>query len=152
MNVLGLRFSNKAFSYAIVSGSKGEPTLIESDTLSLPKAYSKVQSLYWVHQEIKTLIERFKISKVVMKGFEGLTRNRSFEERIENEAIVYIASHSSGLDAVFKKVSSTIAKDLGLKGRKHYLATAPNTSSIPEFENLDENQKEAVYAGVSELI
>jgi hypothetical protein len=85
-----------------------------------------------------------------MKRFEGHSRGRSFEERVEYEAAVYLACARCGLTTACKKVKSTIAKDLGLKGRAHYLETL-NTCVIPSFSNYTDKEQEAVLCAWSDL-
>jgi len=55
------------------------------------------------------------------------------------------------MTGIFKKVKSTIAKDLGLKGRGHYLRTELDTSVIPGFAGKPDKEKEAILAAWSEL-
>ena len=55
------------------------------------------------------------------------------------------------MSGIFRKVKSTIAKDLGLKGRGHYLQTELDTSVIPGFGSKSEKEKDAILAGWSEL-
>jgi hypothetical protein len=86
----------------------------------------------------------------VIKKFEGKSRGKTYEERVEHEAAVIIAAANRGLRKVPKKVKSTIAKDLGQKGRAHYLSVL-DTSHFQTFESESEKTKEAILAGWSEL-
>ena len=52
--------------------------------------------------------------------------------------MVIVAGANAGLRRIQRKVSATIAKDLGLKGRARYLRTKLDTSQIPEFANSPE--------------
>lgn len=149
--VLGIRCSNSDFSYAVLSGSKDAPTLEYEGSNKIPRNYSKPRALSWFVQEVEEIITRHEIKKIVMKGFEGQVKTKTYEERVELETAVYIAASKFGLNAVFKKVSSTIAKDLGLKGKKHYLTTQLDTSVIPNFAEKSEIRREAIFAAWSEL-
>lgn len=149
--ILGIRFSNKDFSYAVLSGLKDKPTVEYEGVNKIPKNFSKPRALSWLVQEIEEIIKRHNITKIVMRGFEGQVRTRTtYEERVELETAVYIAASKSGMNAVFKKVRSTIAKDLGLKGKAHYLETL-DTSSIPGYDERSVTKKEAILAAWSEL-
>ena len=64
---------------------------------------------------------------------------------------MYVAGGTEGMNAIFKKLKSTIAKDLGLKGRAHYLQTSLDTSVIPGFGGRGGKEQEAILAGWSEL-
>jgi hypothetical protein len=150
MTVLGVRCSNRDFTYAILDGTKQEPQQIEVATLSYPKGFAKPQSLHWLFQEAEGLLQRHQVDKIVLKRFEGQSRGTPFEERVEHEAAVILAAAKRGMRAVFKKVKSQIAKDLGQKGRARYLAEL-DASKLPAYENLREKEKEAVQAAWSEL-
>jgi hypothetical protein len=106
--------------------------------------------LLWFTLEVEQWIKKYNVQSVVMKRFEGRSRGGSFEDRVEYEAAVYLACARCGLTTACKKVRSTIAKDLGLKGRAHYLATL-NTSVIPAFSNYTDKEQEAILCAWSDL-
>jgi|APSaa5957512535_1039671.scaffolds.fasta_scaffold158941_2 hypothetical protein len=151
MSVVGMRCSNKDFAYAVMTGSKKSPAVGKCALVSVPKTFSRPRVLYWMVQEIEQLIEKYDVQKIVMKGFEGKTRNKTFVERVELEAAIYVVGGKIGMNGIFKKVKSTIAKDLGLKGRGHYLQTHLDTSVIVGFDSKSDKEKEAILAGWSEL-
>ncbi len=151
MNVLGIRCSNTDYSVAVLSGTRNTPQVIHCDTILYPTGFSKPQSLNWMLQEIDAVVKKHCIARIVMKGFEGRNRDKTFVERIEREAMVSLAAFQCGVKAVFKKISSTIAKDLGLKGRARYLTTSLDTSSIPGYSSYTDRQKDAIVAAWSKL-
>ena len=151
MSVLGVRCSNKDYTFAVLTGTKESPQLIDSQTLSYPKGFSNPESLKWLLQEIESLITRYSVEKIVMNRFAGRSRGSIYEDRVEHEAMVYLAASNQGITSVSKKVKSSIAKDLGLKGRAHYLDTSLNTSLIKDFDNYSDKSKDAIRAGWSEL-
>ena len=151
VRVLGVRCSNRDFAYAILDGTKQAPEQIGVASLNYPRGFAKPQSLHWLFQEAHGLLRRHRIEKVVLKRFEGRqSRGSSFEDRVEHEAAVILAAAEFGLKAVFKKVKSQIAKDLGQKGRARYLSSL-DTSSFPLFDNQGEKEKETIQAAWSEL-
>ena len=151
MNILGIRCSNKDFSYAVMSGSKKAPVIVESRSLLYPKNFTRPRSLLWFTQEIEQLIKKYNVQSVVMKRFEGRRRGGSFEDRVEYEAAVYLACARCGLTTACKKVKSTIAKDFGLKGRAHYLETELDTCVIPSFSSCTNKEQEAILCAWSDL-
>ncbi|MBA7671637.1 hypothetical protein ES703_79797 [subsurface metagenome] len=151
MSVLGIRCSNKDYTFAVLTGTRKSPELLDSRTLPYPKGYSKSESLKWLLQEIESLITTYKVEKIVINKFEGRIRGNTYEARVEHEAMGYLAASNQGIKSVFKKVKGTIAKDLGLKGRAHYLVTSLNTSLIKDFENYSDKSKDAIFAGWSAL-
>jgi hypothetical protein len=151
MNVLGIRCSNKDFTYVVMSGTRNNPVVHHSDSITFPRNYSKPRSLLWFLREIEHLISKHGVRMIVLKGFEGRTRGKTYEERVEHEAAVYMAAAMSGVNGIFKKVKSTIAKDLGFKGRGHYLQTSLDTSVIPNYADKSEKEQEAILAAWSEL-
>ena len=150
--VLGLRCSNKDYAYAVLQGLKKKPELIENGIVKFPQTCTRVQNIGWFRQEIEDKIARFSISALVIKSAEGLaTRGAQFVERVEHEAAAMMAACSKGMRKVPKKVKSTIAKDLGLKGKAAYLATKLDTSVIENFTSFPEKIKEAILVAWSEL-
>ena len=69
MNVLGIRCSNKDYTFAILTGTKKLPQLLDSETLQYPKGYSKPESLKWLLQEIEGLVTKYDVKKVVMNKY-----------------------------------------------------------------------------------
>lgn len=151
MSILGLRCSNTDYTYVVLTGSRTQPEIVAMDSIAFPQGFKTQQSLMWFLHEVETLFERFEIEMVVMKEFEGRKHDKSFVARVEHEAMVYIAATNHAITAVFKKRKSTIAKDLGLKGRPRYLSTKLDTSPIPDFENYPDKIQDAILAAWSEL-
>ncbi len=151
MSVLGIRCSNKDFTYAVMSGTREKPVIHHLDAVTFPKNFAKPKALYWFVQEIEGLMSKHEVQTIVLKAFEGRLRGKTYEERVQYETCAYIAAGKNGLMTIFKKVKGTIAKDLGLKGRAHYLQTILDTSVIPNFGNKSEKEKEAIWAAWSEL-
>jgi hypothetical protein len=151
MNILGLRCSNKDFAYVLMSGTKAAPQLAECRTLAYPKNFAHPRSLLWFTQEIEQLIRKHSVQGIVMKRSEGRSKGGSFEMRVEYEAAAYLAAARCNVMRAFKKVKSTLAKDLGLKGRAHYLDTSLNTSVIPGFADFSEKEQESILCAWSEL-
>jgi len=152
MNVLGIRCSNKDYTFAVLTGTKVKPKVIECETIAYPTGFPKPQNLKWLLQEIDGLVRKHNVKKIVMKRFESRFRDKRYEERIECESIVYLVAANCGIKAVFKKPKSTIAKDLGLKGRARYLSISLDTSLISGYTSYSEKAKESILAGWSELI
>ncbi|HLN32629.1 MAG TPA: hypothetical protein VK395_33175 [Gemmataceae bacterium] len=150
MNVLGVRCSNKDFTYAVLSGTKKSPVQETLYAVAFPKGYAKPQSLRWLLLEIDGLITKHQIKSIVIKSSEGMTRGKAFADRVQHEAAVQIAGATRGLKAVFEKVKSTMAKDLGQKGRAHYLAQL-DTSNFPDYDSHSEKEQEAILAAWSGL-
>lgn len=151
MKVLGIRCSNKDYTFAILKGSKNKPKLLETNTEVCPRGYFTTQRLNWLLLNIEDILKKHDIKRVVMKRHEGKTRGKSYEERVENETMIYLACYNCGLKTVFKKPYSTIAKDLGLKGRARYLTTALDKSLILDYDKYPAKIQDAILAGWSEL-
>jgi hypothetical protein len=150
LTVLGVRCSNKDFTYIVLDGTKAAPRLIVCETLVLPKGFAPAQSLHWLFQEVTSLIAKHSVWKIVIKRFEGRSRGSAFETRVEHEAAVMLAAGAQGNHAVFKKVNRTLAKDLGQKGHARYLSHL-NVSWVQNYSRLSDKQKEALQAAWSEL-
>ncbi len=151
MSILGLRCSNTDYTYTILAGSRAHPEIIETCNIAFPQGFNTQQSLLWFLREIEALLDKFDIEMIVIKESEGRKRDKSFVTRIEHESMIYIAAVNHEITAIFKKRKCTIAKDLGLKGRTHYLSTDLDTSSIPDFDNYPDKTQDAIHAAWSEL-
>ena len=151
MNSLGIRCSNSDFAYAVMYGSKSDPHIIETNIVSIPRGYRQPQALDWLYQEIERLIADNNVEKIVIKRSESRRRNSALETRLELEGVVALAGHRSGQIPSFKKVKSTIAKDLGLKGFARYLTTRLDTSPIEGFDEYPPKSREAILCAWSEL-
>ncbi len=120
-------------------------------TVSSPKGFAKAPRLKWMCHEMTDLCRKYNVDAVCMKGSEGLAaRGSAFVERTEMEAIVFYAANELGIKPVFKKVKSTIAKDLGQKGKAKYLLTM-DTSAFPELAGMDGTTQEAALAAWSAM-
>jgi hypothetical protein len=149
--ILGIRCSNTDYHYALLGGTKKAPVVESQGAISFPSGMKKPIALKWMVDEIRDQLRKNKIDKVVIKGPEpSAARTSALVERIEYEAAILIACAEAGLRAAFKKVKSTIAKDLGLKGKARYLKTL-DTSVIERFDTLPEKSQEAVLAAWTEL-
>ena len=126
LTILGIRCSNKKYAYVVLKGDKNKPEIKKHDQVAFPKGFNRSKELQWFLQEITSILEKNGINAVAIKGTEGMaSRGKSFVERVENEAIVQVASAIKGIKMVYRKVKPTIAKDLGLKGKAKSLETLP---------------------------
>jgi hypothetical protein len=148
--ILGLRCSSRDYAFAVLDGKRGTPKLIAQGLVVFPKGFSRIQSVVWFSHELDSLLDRHDCSQILMKAFEGMTRDRSFVDRVEHETVAYFAAQRKGIKSVSRKVKSTIAKDLGLKGRGRYLATL-NTSAMAGFSEFKDKVQEAILVAWSGL-
>ena len=153
MAFLGVRCSNSDFTYAILTGEPDCPKIIDKKNILFPKNYLKHQSLKWFLQEIEDILKNNITLKVIsIKGTEPLAqKGKSFISRTEYEAIIYLAAANNGIKHIFKKVKSTIAKDLGLKGKVKYLSTKLDYSVFPNFESENDKMQEAILVAWSSM-
>lgn len=155
MNVLGLRFSNSDYAYAIMNGKKVKPIVRKVELVNYPKGFSTPKALDWQLKELIAIIKSYEVRVIVIKGFEGPKRDKTFVERIEHEAMAFLADEHCGLRASYRKVGKTIAKDLGLafgfKGKTKYLFTSLDVSLIPNYDSYDAKCTDAIRAAWSAL-
>ncbi len=149
--ILGVRCSNKEFSYAVVEGSKNSPTVVSSGTISFPKNFIRGREHRWFLQEIENLIAKNSINMIVLKRFEGKFKGgNSYEKRVELEGIVFLAGGNHDIP-VFKKMNITIAKEIFGKGKADYLKTKLDASKIESYDDYKKYEQEAILCGWSEL-
>jgi hypothetical protein len=148
--ILGLRFTNKGFAFAVVQGTKAEPALLEASIIGCPKAFKACEIAKWISQELDELFEKHKPTYIAIKAFEGRSKGLAHEERIRLEGIAHLSASKLGFKDVARKRNSTIAKDLGMKGRARYLKSF-DTSAIDNFGDLAPQQQDAVLVAWSDL-
>ena len=152
MNCLGMRCSNNDYTFAIIGGKKKNPILIDKGTIDFPKGFSRAASLRWFFQEVEEIFKKHNINIVAIKGAEAMaTRNKTFVERVENEAIIFLVAENHGIKKVRRKLKSTIAKDLGLKGKAKYLSTHLDTTIFKNFDNETAKTQEAILVAWSSI-
>jgi hypothetical protein len=151
MIALGIRCSNKDLTYAVSSGTRNKPNIQTVETLTVPKGFKEPESIDWVYREATGIIAKHGIDIIVIKKFEGKSRGQAFSDRVSLEAAVMLSAWHSGQIPIFKKVKSTIAKDLGFKGRARYLSTQLDTSVVQGYDDFDAKSKDAILAAWSEI-
>ncbi|MBL1212260.1 MAG: hypothetical protein HND52_02780 [Ignavibacteriae bacterium] len=148
--VIGLRCSNKDYSFAIVDGNKNSPVLVDSGTIHFPNGFSRPAELKWFYQELDELSRKYKIDKWGIKGAEAMAqKGKLYTSRAENEAIVFLLGANKGNENVFRKVKATIAKDLGCKGKAKYLVTDIDITSVVNYAKTSEKINEAILVAWS---
>ena len=87
---------------------------------------------------------------VAVKAAEPMVkRSGALETRIRVEGIALMSAAEAGCSLARRKVKSTIAKDLGMKGKGKYLETRLDTSPIIDFDSYNSKQQEAILVGWS---
>ena len=152
MKILGIRCSNKDCSIFLMSGTQESPNIESSETITFPKDFNQAESLHWFFLEINRIFENNQIDAVAIKGAEPMAqKTNTLIARIQNEAIIYLASATAGVINVVTKCNASIAKELGLKGRGKYLQSKLDTSVIVNYNNYSKKEQEAILVGWSEL-
>lgn len=150
--ILGVRCSNSDYSFALLKGRKSSPQVVDIRSAAFPKGYTRANSLRWFFQEIEDYIGKNKgIAQLVVKGAEPMAqKGRSYSERVENEAMLFLSAAISGRTAI-RIVKSTIAKGLGLVGRAKALEEDLDTSVVADYGTYSTKEQEAVLAAWSGL-
>ena len=150
MKILGIRCSNTDFAYVIIEGMKNTPEIVTCDLIDYPKGYKEHLLFHWFHQEITEILKAHTPDALVVKAAETMVRRSNpLETRIRMEGITLMTAGEAGLAAAHRKVKSTIAKDLGLKGKGKYLETELDTSLVLSFDSYDTKRREAILAAWS---
>ena len=150
MCILGVRCSSSDFSYVVIRGPRSLPEIIASATIAFPKGFSRSQELKWLAQELESLVGRHKPRAIGLKGTEGqASRGAPFVRRVENEAIAFLVAAENGITHVVRRVNSSIAKGLGLKGKARYLTTHLDTSAIAEYTSYPDKVRDALLVAWS---
>jgi len=150
MRVLGVRCSNTDYYFCLLSGDAASPQVEFMKHVNFPNGFSEAETLRWLYQEFQEIFRSQHIDCVGIKRAEtNAKRSNSLEFRIQAEAIVSLAATEAGCPSVERKVASTIAKGLGLKGKAKYLETKLDTSAIAGFNTHPAKQQEAILVAWS---
>lgn len=150
MTALGFRCSNTDYAYCILSGTRTAPIVRNAKRVSFPNGYSEPELLNWLHLEVAAILDREQCNVVGIKRAEvNVKRSNALEARIQGEAIVSLAAAQSGCLDVHRKVSPTIAKDFGLKGKAKYLESDLDTTLVPQFGTYPPKIQEAILVAWS---
>jgi hypothetical protein len=152
MNILGIRCSTKDFTYCVLSGKQDNPNLQHTEIIKFPTGQSESERLNWFYQEIGELITKRSIGGIGIKGVEPMAmKGKNYGARTQIEGMIYLQAAQNGVKYILTKVKSTIAKDLGMKGKGKYLATKMDYSKIPDFDKQKPNSKESIQVALSML-
>lgn len=152
MTTLGIRCSNSDYSFAVITGTKGAPNLIESEIVSYPKGYSAPENMKWLLQELDALNKKHGIDCWAIKGVEPMAaKGKVYAARVEFEAMVSLSAANTGSSNVVRKVKPTIAKDLGLVGKAKSLVTDLDYTLINGLKTMNDKEFEAVVVAWSTL-
>ena len=66
MSVLGIRCSNKDFTYVVMCDSKDQPRIAYAGGSAVPRNYSKTRLLQWLVQEVEALLDKHDVDKIVI--------------------------------------------------------------------------------------
>lgn len=150
MTILGLRCSPSEFSYSIIVGNQRTHKLVHSERIKFPSGYNHCDLLKWFYHEIGELISKHEINAIGVKGTEPMgMKGKSYGERMELEAMIFLQASICGIKYAIRKVNATIAKDLGMKGKGKYLATGFDYSAIPNFSEMSVQLQEAIQVALS---
>jgi Holliday junction resolvasome RuvABC endonuclease subunit len=152
MKIVGIRCSNTDFSCAVLEGTQTAPQLLSCTSTSFPKGYEEHSLLHWFYQEISGVLSTSSPDGIAVKAAETMVkRSTSLELRIRIEGIALMAAAQAGCSVAPRKVKSTIAKDLGMKGKAKYLETQFDSSAIAGFDDYKEKEQEAILVAWSSL-
>jgi hypothetical protein len=150
MIILGFRCSPSEFSFSVMEGNLKTHKLVASGRIKYPSGYNHCELLRWFHNEIAGLINKYQANGIGVKGTEAMgMKGKFYGERMELEAMIFLQAIQHGVKYAKRKVNSTIAKDLGLKGKGKYLADGFDYSSIDNFSKMSQHLQEATQVALS---
>jgi hypothetical protein len=150
MQILGVRCSNTDYTYCLLSGDAVSPQIESIKHVAYPKGFTEAETLKWLYQEFQEICCSQSIDSVGIKRAEtNVKRSNSLEMRIQAEGIVSLAASQVGCCTIERKVGSTVAKGLGLKGKAKYLKTTLDTSIIPDFNSYSDKEQDAILVAWS---
>ena len=152
MTSIGIRCTPTDFSFTIIEGSLKNYRLIAFNRLKYPQGYNRCELLKWLYLEMGEIIKKYSIYAIGVKGTEAMgMKGKSYGDRMELEGMIFLQASISGIKYAIRKVNSTIAKDIGLKGKAKYLSTEYDYSTITEYSGMSKNLQEATQVAISML-
>lgn len=152
MIILGLRCSPSEFSFSVMEGTLKSHMLVATGRIKYPTGYNHCELLRWLHNEIGGLIGKYQVNGIGVKGTEAMgMKGKSYGERMELEAMIFLQAIQHGIKYAKRKVKSTIAKDIGLKGKGKYLTDGFDYFSIDNFSKMSQHLQEATQVALSML-
>ena len=152
MIVIGFRVSLELIIYSVLEGTKEKPIVRSIKQVKLPKGYKRIDMMKWLYNEMVSVIKTENPELIAIKDTEVPARHgNKYIERVENETIIILAGIASNIKNYYKKIRSSIAKDLVGKGKGKYLETKLDISKILDFSKYNQNQQEAILVAWSIL-
>lgn len=145
---LGIRCSNTDFAYAILSGTRLSPKVVSAKCTTFPKSYNESATICWLRLEIKDIIGKSPISKACLKKSEATRNTNSLQLRLLCEGAIISAIRESMDIPISRKVQTTLAKDLGAKGKAKYLKGL-DYSVFSDWDNYSDKVRESILAAWS---
>jgi len=150
MTALGFRCSSTEVRWALLSGTRGQPAVLASERIRIPRNMTRPQELCWLRQELKELLATREPDAVAYKRIETSVRKVPLK-RVEAEAIVQEVAAASGVSVVEPKLKSQLKRDLHFDGQARYILQALEAEPFPAHQFAADDEKEAVLAAWSLL-
>lgn len=155
MSTIGFRVTTKEIFYAIIDGSIDNPEVITTAKMRFPASLNLPQALSWYRENIKSLLNEFKVEACGIKASEPISRSlgaaakEGATKRANIEGVLMEVGASNGLPVICGSFN-TIGSLIGSKKPKDYM-TSQKFRGVSDWDDHNEKTKEAILAGVTAL-
>jgi hypothetical protein len=151
INAIGFRAETQHVYWAVVTGEKEQPKLIDSGKISPPKIFSEPEKLTWYNNRVLQLTEQHNIVACYVRTAEPSAKTKSIliQERSRIEGVIIQALETKKLRISIGPLA-TLSSKIGTKSAKDFIDGA-------QFRALDwekiknKSQREAILSAVSVL-
>lgn len=147
MNTIGIRV--KPNSVIVVIFDSEENTIVNVESIRIPKALPIPEALKYVRNSILDVLREYEISNAGLRIVESNSQTLNIR-RIEIEGVIQEAFASSMLSAYFCGQISTIAAKLKIPRAdfKRYVDGEQDFENIENWSNHNKDEKEAILTAL----
>lgn len=155
MSAIGIRSGTNEIFYVIISGNPDAPKIENFNKLRQPASFELPQTLHWYREQIIAICKEFNVNSCGIRTAEPIARamgaaaKAGFIKRCNIEGVIIEAVSSIGIK-IFVGPLTSISALLNSKSVKKYIYN-DDFRSINQWQKLNENFKEAVFAGIAAL-
>lgn len=147
MKTIGFRVKPKQITFVVYDSN--EHSIINVETIKIPKALSIPEYLKYIRTNIIDILREYQISKAGLRITESSAQSLNIE-RIQIEGVIQETFASTILAGYFCGQISNISPKLGIERSdfKKYVNGELNYDSVENWSELNEEEREACLTAI----
>lgn len=149
---LGFRISPTDWTYVVLDGTVGSPTVVAAETIKIPPGMGESESLAWFRDEVAGLISQYPVAAARFRKREPKARgkDKDIARRYQLEGVLREAVFTFGDVDAIPLVQSQIKSVLEFEGKANQVKEIPAT--VPALAGLtSEKQADACVTAMCGL-